>query len=188
MSDPKKSKQQFDINDIDINKVIGFLSEHVNDVVKILLVIVTLAVTKSMFDSDHIQDQMLRSQASQVRQKLQVITARQKTVDDLDNFKKYLPNALNEDKMISQITIFATEHHVSIDSFSSVEHKDMGLYDDNRVSLTATAPNYKAAVLFLRAVEKSSSILMVNSWNGIVDEKTGAVAFTADIVGRAIHK
>lgn len=187
MSDPLKLNSQFNLNNIDVDQIIQVLIEYRNTALKLAAMIVSLVVMGMMLNEHHIKEQVLRAQMSKVQQKLDVIASRQEAIKNLDDFKTSFPKGINEDKIITQITAFAPSQDVTINSLSPRESQDMGLYDVVEVSLTGAARDYKAMVLFLRAMEKSKYLFRVDSWMGGSNEGTGEVNFTMVISALHIH-
>ncbi|MBF0503750.1 MAG: hypothetical protein HQL14_01490 [Candidatus Omnitrophica bacterium] len=163
MSDPKKSNLPADLKSMDTDQIIQALTENLHVVLKSAVIVVALVVAGIMFNDNHSKEQGLRSRISQMQQKLDAITAQQKITKELEDFKASFPKGIDEDKIITQITVYATAHNLSISSFSPTDTQDMGLYDVINVDFKGTAPDYKALVLFIRDIEKSPYLFRVNS-------------------------
>ena len=82
------------------------------------MIIGALVIAGMIFNDYHIKEQGLRARMSQVQQKLDVIAGRQAAIKNLEDFKTSFPKGINEDKIITQITSYATAHGVSISSLS----------------------------------------------------------------------
>ena len=188
MADVKKPTSQFDLNNINVDQIIQALGEYKYLVLKLVMIGATCVMIWMGYNDFQIKSQLIRSQISNAGQKIEAIAQQQKAVKNLSDYKEHLPSGFSGDKIISRITAYATDHKVSINSFSPAEIKNMGLYDMINVSLTGMAPSYKAMVLFLRAIEKSSFRLTVDSWSGTVNGQWGEVNFTVAISARSFHQ
>jgi len=184
MSEPQKLNTQIDLNNIDLNQIVQILTEYRNTALKLAVIIGALVVAGMMFNDCHTKEQVLRARISQVQQKLDVIASQQQAVKNLDDFKASFSKGINEDKIIPQITGYATAHGVSISSLSPTESQDMGLYDVIKVQLLGAAPDYKAMVLFLRDIEKSPYLFKVDLWEA---NGRGEVDFTMEISAVHVH-
>ncbi len=187
MSDLKDLNSRFDINNIDINQIIEVLTRYLNTILKLAVVLGALVIAWMIFNDYRIKEQDLRLQMSQVQQKLDVIAGRQKAIGNLENLKSSFQKGINEDKIINQITSYATAHGVSISSLSPAESQEKTLYDVIRFDLSALAPDFQALVLFLRDIEKSKYFFMVDSWSLSQGGEQGGINFSMGISVVRVH-
>ena len=188
MSDPKKSNLQIDLNNIDINQLVQIVNEYQNTAIKVVLVVGALIIAGVMFNDYHGKDLKLRARMSEMQQKLDVIASHQAADKSLNDFKASFPKGIEEEKIITQITAFATAHHVTISSLAPFGSQDMGLYDVIKVTLTGVASDYKAMVLFLRDMEMSSYLFRLDSWSGAQSsDRDGGVVFTMGVSVIRVH-
>lgn len=165
-NDPKKLNYQIDFNNINMDQIIQILTQYQKLILKAVVILGALLIAGMIFNGYNAQNQSVRAQMTRVQQKLDVIAGRETAIKNLEDFKAAFPKGINEDKLIIQITKYATANGVSISSLSPAETQNMGLYDVIRVSLNGAARNYKAMVLFLRDMEKSPYLFKVDSWQG----------------------
>lgn len=166
VNDPKKSNYPMDFKNINMDQIIQTLTQYQKVVLKSVVILGALLMAGMIFNSYNLQNQSVRTRMSLVQQKLDAIAGRQAAIKNLEDFKASFPKGINEDKIITQITRYATANGVSISSLSPEETQNMGLYDVTKVSLSGVARDYKAMVLFLRDMEKSSYLFKVDSWQG----------------------
>jgi hypothetical protein len=186
MLDFNKINSQVDLKNLDAAQLSKILSEHQNTVIKSALIIGTLIAGWVMFNDHRVKDQSLRSQMTQVQQKIDAIKSRDASIKELDAFKASLPKKLNEFELTTLISNYARSYHVKIPSLSPAESEDKGLYDNINVKFTATADNFKDMMLFLRKIERSEFPLMINSWSGN-QELNGEVDFEITISAVLFH-
>ena len=165
-NDPKKLNYQIDFSNMNMDQIIQILTQYQKIILKSVVILGALFVAGMIFNGYNAQNQSVRAQMARVQQKLDVIAGREAAIKNLEDFKAAFPKGINEDKIITQITRYATANGVSISSLSPAETQNMGLYDVIRVSLSGSARDYKAMVLFLRDMEKSPYLFKVDSWQG----------------------
>ena len=75
MIDFNKLNSQFDLNNLDAEQLTRALSEHQNSLIKLVLIVGTLILAGVMFNGHRVKEQGLRTQMSQMQDKLDVIKA-----------------------------------------------------------------------------------------------------------------
>jgi hypothetical protein len=184
MIDFKKLNSQLDINNIDVARIVRTVGEHRNVLINVVLIIGSLLIAGAMFNSHSNKD--LRSQISQLQQKIGTIKARGAAIRDFNDFKSSLPKKVDESGLITLISDYAKIYHVKITSLAPAESRDMGLYDAVNANFNAVSDNFKNVMLFLRKIEKSKFPLRVNSWSGYED-RDGRITFAIEVSAVLIH-
>lgn len=174
------------IKDLDIAQVSRMLAEKRDILIKSALVVGALMVAAAIFNKHHVKDQSLRDQISQAQQKLDVIKARDASVEDINKFKASLPKSINEFELITLISDYAKLHNIVIPSLSPTDNRDLGLHSVINVNFDATADSFKDMMLFLRKIEKSDVPLRIDSWMGR-QEEDGKIVFTIKVSLVVIH-
>ena len=181
-----KINSDFDLKDLDAEKILKLIIEHQNSIIKLVLLIGVLLIGGGMFNDYHRKGQVLQVQMTKAQEKLDVIKSRKTALDELKKFKSSVSKNLSESELITLISEYAKSHNVAITSLSPGESKDMGLYDNLSVSFQATSDSFKNLLLFLRKIEKSDFPIMVDSWTGQEEEK-GKINFGIKVSAVLIH-
>jgi len=185
MANPDKLNSQINFKEIDAAQITKALSEYQNSFFKLILIAVSLLLAWMMFNDCHAKEQILRNKMSKVKQKLEVIKAREAAIKDFADFKALLPKKINESGLIEVISNYAKAHHASIASLSPAESKDMGLYDFMNLTFNGTCENFREMMLLLRNIEKSEYPLRIDSWKA--SEQGGEISFAMVISAVIIH-
>ncbi|MBF0571599.1 MAG: hypothetical protein HQL12_06965 [Candidatus Omnitrophica bacterium] len=186
MSDLDKINSQSGSKNFDFTNFSQALSTNPEPFVKLFLAAGALIIIGYMFNDYHAKDQRLHARMSQEQEKLEVVSAHDTAVMNLNNFKSSLPAKLSDYKIITLISDYAKSRHVIITSLSPAESKDMGLYNVVNVSFNATCDDFKEMMLFLRKIEKSEFPLKINSWSGN-EAENGRINFVVEISGVIFH-
>lgn len=174
----------FNVNKMSISQIIKTLFLYQNVIISGSLMVVFLFSSLMVFKNYYRKEVALHAKMAQVQEKLNVLNRQQQTIKDLNNFKISFSKVINEDTIVTQITSYASQRKISITSLSPAQAQDMGLYDVLKFSLSAVATNYQSMVLFLRDMESSEELFMVNSWKG---QGQGEINFDMDISVLRIH-
>ena len=177
---------QFNVNDIDTEKIVSVLLEHQNTLIKVLLVAVSLFFLVNMFNGHRLKEQNLRKQMSDVQDKLLAIKTRDASTGELNSFMSAFPKKLNEFELIGIVSNCAKSNHISIPSLSPSLSKDMGLFDEIDIGFVAQADSFKEMELFLRKVEESNASIRIDSWTGQENEK-GQISFSVNLSAVIMH-
>ena len=182
----KLAAQLNNLKDLDVNQLAKVLTEHQNNLIKVVLIAGSLFLVWGMFNDHHAKDVKLRAQLAQEQQKLEALKAHDAALKDLNDFKSSIPKNLNEFELTVLLSNYAKLYNVAIPSLSPGESKDMGLYDVININFNAVSDNFKDMMLFLRQIEKSEFPLRINSWSGD-EEKNGEITFEINISAVFIH-
>ncbi len=175
-----------DLKNLDVNQLSKIISEHQNTVIKSVLILGSLIAALMMFNDHRAKEQVIRSQMTQMQQKIDALKSRDTAIKDLAAFKSSMPKKINEFELITLISSYAKTYHINIPSLSPAESEDRGLYDVINVKFSAMADNFKDMVLFFRKIEKSEYPLRIDSWSGQPDQ-TGEITFEITISAVLIH-
>ena len=96
MLDLNNLKTQFDPSNFDIVQIVKILREHLNSLIKVILIIATLIIARGMYYDHRSKEQNLLNQMTQGQMKLDSIQTREAMVGNLNSFKSYLPKKINE--------------------------------------------------------------------------------------------
>jgi len=192
MNDPKKLNPPFslnniDLNNIDVDQIVATLTQYKSAVLMGAVIVGTLIIAWMMYNAQCIKEQGLRTQISQLQDKLDVITRQRAAVKNLNDFKSSFSAGIDDDKIITQITSYAKAHGVSISSLAPGMKQDMGLYDISSVDLVGVARNYKEMVRFLRDMEMSKFLFKLESWVGHISGTEDAIQFNLTISVMHVH-
>jgi hypothetical protein len=182
----KVNPPQFDINDIDAEKLMKLIGEYQGPIIKIVLILGSLVMAGKMFGDYHTKSQELSTEMTAAQQKLDAIKSRETAEAGIKDFKSLIPNDLTESQMITQISDFGKAYDVTITGISPIGSKDMGVYDLLTVSFNATSDNFKNILLMLKSIEESKNYLRIDSWSGQGDDK-GNISFKIDVNAVLFH-
>lgn len=178
--------KQMDLKDFDLPKLIKFIDEHRNSIIKFGVILAALAMLLAMYNNYQASSLDVHAKIAQMQGKLEAVKVRDQAALGLNGFKSALPKKINEFELITMVSKYAKLYHVTIASLSPAESKDMGIYDLINLNFNAEFDNFKDLMPFLRKIENSSSYLRVNSWSGH-ELDDGRINFDTEISAVNIH-
>ena len=102
---------------------------------------------------------------------VQALLDKEKPASDLVKYQKQgavlltgLPNSLNENRFISQLTALAIKRKVTITSVSPPKTYDSGFFCRINTQLSCSVNSFIDALLFLNDIEGSDYALRIDSW------------------------
>jgi len=186
MANIENLKTDFDINNIDLKKILLLIDQQKNTFVKIVLIVGSLLVAGLIINDYHAKVQAFNAKISMAQKKIQVLKVRDVAVQNFNDFQSSLPPKLSEVDMITVVSDYAKSCNITVNSLSPADVKDMGLYDQINVKLEAQSNIFKDMMLFLRKIERSHYPLRIESWTGR-ENADGKIAFTVLISAVLIH-
>src|ERR1700690_1946077 len=110
----EKISSQFDLKDLDTEKLISLATVHQKSIVKIVLLAGTFLVGGMYFNDFHAKDQGLHMQINQMQEKLDSIKERDVALGELADFKSTVPSNLSESELITLISQYSKLYQISI--------------------------------------------------------------------------
>ena len=162
------------LKDLDVNKVLQLVSEHKVKALTAGFAATAIIGALMVFGDYRTQAAQYQQQMAQLQEKMDVISRHERSVKALKGFLDALPQELEDEKMITQLTDYAAQNNVEIINYAPGQKKSDRSYDSSRVHLNVNAGNFKDVLAFVRTVERSPYFLRVESFVGSSKDDNGA--------------
>jgi len=117
-----------------------------------------------------------------LQEKMDIIDRNSLSLKALKDFFAALPRPLEDEKLIGQITDYATQNNVAILDYAPGPSKSGKLYDSSRMRLSVGASKFNDLLAFVRSVERSPYFLKIDSFAvGVKDNTHAAGPLTAEM-------
>lgn len=161
------------LKDIKLEDVRSSLQSKPMMGLKILLVIVAVGVLIFGWSAANKRKKAVMADLDTQNGKLQVFQDLQKVKGDYDQYMKALPQSIDSDALMKEVSEIAERNQIRVLSFLPSEAKINDLVTASDLDLTLSAPKYENVVAFLAALEKSPFLIRVDRWSGQVGEGRG---------------
>ena len=171
------------LKDLDINKVLQMLSAHKVKAVIAGCAAMTVIISLMMFNGYREQAAGHQQQVQALQDKMDVIRRQDRSLKALKAFQAALPQELEDDKLIIQLTDYAARNNVDIINYAPGQNKSEKLYSIYQVRLNVSAGSFSGLLAFVRAIERSPFSLRVESFSSGLKGNTAAAGgpVTADM-------
>jgi Tfp pilus assembly protein PilO len=169
---------KLDINDlknVDYKKLFWDLKDRPDVIVNIVAVLLTLIFILTTFSGRQNEINKLKSDAYQLEEKANTITAYESAKKDLAEIQKNLPPNITDTDFINFVTDLAIKRNIKLTSFLPGKGESSTFYDSLVLSIDFSAKDYGEMWHILHDIEQSPYAIRVENWSGMLTNKVADV-------------
>ena len=144
----------------------------------IIIVCVALSIGSVIFGFSIYQQRSskYKKQLATLKEKQKAIKQNTKTKKSYKKTTKSFPDKISKDLLGRQLSEFATNNDVLIESFSPGGSKNLGFAIIQNFSLAISVPDdkYDNLILFIKDIENSPYAIRIEGWYGSMQESSGS--------------
>ena len=122
-------------------------------------------------------------------EKIDLISAANKSTEALDGFAKNFPNSFSGDELANKVEEYAIRHHINIVDMTSKDPQKLDMYATISIKTSFVVKDFKDLVAFFDEIENSPYSLKVESLSaGTRDATDGSFSCEVNIVATQIKR
>lgn len=155
-----------DLQNIDWSQLKDRLQSQPGLFIHFLLIIVTLAVLFSSFNTYTQANKQSKIETAELNKRLAALDKFEIAKTQHGDFFKEAPKAIAGDQLTQTLSEFAIKRDVQILSFSPAQNKSNNLISLTSVEVNIASESYANIILFVHDIEESSYPIRIKSWSG----------------------